>query len=309
MISVLICTYNGEKYIKKQLESILMQTTKPDEVIIRDDCSTDNTLKICNDFIKDHNLDWEVVVNEKNLGYRLNFIIGLKETKGQIVFLCDQDDIWKNNKIEIMSRTIKDNPMIKALATTMDIIDENDRVVREKVKHPYRKRNSIRKIREKEFYKFPAYLGMTMAVTRDIIDKLDVDKADIISHDVFCNYYAMKENGLYYLDLALTKRRSSLSSTSQKEKQKQLDEIYADNDELRIANNVLKSLELFKTINNAKDDATDSNLNTQIAVLEKRINYLRSKKKTDYLKSVLFICKNSSIKTAAKDLRVVIGSN
>ncbi|WRK53127.1 glycosyltransferase [Coprobacillaceae bacterium CR2/5/TPMF4] len=73
-ISVVMTTYNGQKYIKKQLESIELQTVKIDEVIIIDDCSNDDTVEIVNEFIHNKQLTgWILEENKNNLGYIENF--------------------------------------------------------------------------------------------------------------------------------------------------------------------------------------------------------------------------------------------
>lgn len=304
MISVLLCSYNGEKYIEKQLESILEQTILPDEVIIQDDCSKDRTVSICENFIDSHNLNWTIIKNTENLGYRLNFITGIKKTSGDIVFLCDQDDIWGNKKIEIMSKLMKKDS-IKSLASTYDLIDEEDNVVKKHMKHPYRNINGIRKIKTKEFYRFPQYLGMTMAIKRDVIDAVDLDYADVVTHDVFLNYYAARVNGLYFLDKALTKRRSIGTNTSQMVKEKQLNEQYK-NDRLRIASNILNTLNLFQTLDEKNNLKKDENLENEIKIQDRRVEYLKSGNKTQLLKSMCTICKNSGVKTYIKDLLEVI---
>ena len=100
-ISVLMCTFNGEKYIKEQLESIFRQTQKPNEVLILDDHSSDLTVEIIRTFIAKHSLNdsWAVEVNSENLGYAQNFKNGMKRVTGEIVFFCDQDDIWEDKKV------------------------------------------------------------------------------------------------------------------------------------------------------------------------------------------------------------------
>lgn len=85
--SVVISTYNGEKYILEQLDSIRTQTLTVDEVLIFDDRSHDNTVELCRDFINKFNLEnWKVLNNEKNKGFVKNFIDGLYETTGDIIF-------------------------------------------------------------------------------------------------------------------------------------------------------------------------------------------------------------------------------
>ena len=304
MISVLLCSYNGEKYIEKQLESIIEQTVLPDEVIIQDDCSTDRTVSICETFVKEHNLNWTIIKNTENIGYRLNFITGLKKTSGDIIFLCDQDDIWKNRKLEIMSGVMK-NDDIESLASTYDLIDEKDVVVKEHIKHPYLNTNGIRKIETKEFYDFPQYLGMTMAIRRDVIDAIDLEYADIITHDLFLNYYAVRMDGLYFLDKSLTKRRSDGTNTSQMMREKQLKEQY-ENDRLRIVSNNLINLKLFKQLDEKHYLKYDDNLEKEIKTQEIRVKYLKSGRKTQLLKSAFIVCKNSGLKKILKDLIVMI---
>ena len=102
MISLVMTTYNGLKYISEQLESIKNQTVLPDEVLIYDDRSTDGTYEYVQEYIKTNKLDkWNVVRNKENKGYSLNFSDAMKESHGDIVFLCDQDDIWHLSLIHI----------------------------------------------------------------------------------------------------------------------------------------------------------------------------------------------------------------
>ena len=94
MISVCIATYNGEKYIKEQLLSILPQLGKKDEVIISDDHSTDNTLDIVKG-LNDNRI--KIVMNNREKGYTSNFENALSYAIGDYIFLSDQDDIWMSN--------------------------------------------------------------------------------------------------------------------------------------------------------------------------------------------------------------------
>lgn len=117
-ISVLISTYNGEKFIQKQLESIVNQTRIPDEVVILDDCSSDNTNRIISSFIEQHkNCNWIYDRNEKNKGWKKNFIEGITVTSGDIVFFCDQDDVWYSDKIEAYEKLFDTNPLINVLTS------------------------------------------------------------------------------------------------------------------------------------------------------------------------------------------------
>lgn len=129
MISVIIATYNGEKYIEKQLLSIINQSVKPDEVIIRDDCSKDDTIKICN-FIKTKNSDIKIhiIKNKTNLGFSKNFMNAIYSAKGDYIFLCDQDDLWYKDKIKDLVSIMKANDY-KLVSCNYDIINEDDTII------------------------------------------------------------------------------------------------------------------------------------------------------------------------------------
>ena len=103
-VSVCMGTYNGETYIEQQLNTILRQTKAPEEVILCDDGSTDNTVSIIERFIRKNGLDgkWKLYRNKINKGYPSNFYYACSLCNEEIVFLADQDDIWKNDKIEKM---------------------------------------------------------------------------------------------------------------------------------------------------------------------------------------------------------------
>lgn len=98
MISVCVATYNGEKYIEEQLNSILKQLSEYDEVVISDDGSTDHTIPI----IKELQLRYPNIrlLNGPKKGVIKNFETAIADAKGDIIFLSDQDDIWMDNKVE-----------------------------------------------------------------------------------------------------------------------------------------------------------------------------------------------------------------
>lgn len=103
LISVVIAAFNGEKFILELLESIASQTHKVDEIIVCDDCSTDNTIKILDAFkFKYTYLNIRIIVNRHPLGVSKNFSKAIKLSKGDLIFLADQDDIWHNNKVQTM---------------------------------------------------------------------------------------------------------------------------------------------------------------------------------------------------------------
>ena len=128
-ISVAITTYNGEKYLLEQLESIKNQIRTPDEVVIIDDASTDDTTQMIKSFIEENELDsWKFIENKENLGFIKNYRKALLETDGDVIFLCDQDDVWFEDKVESISSVMAQNPQILALNTAFLIIDETGEI-------------------------------------------------------------------------------------------------------------------------------------------------------------------------------------
>lgn len=129
-ISIALCTYNGEKFIKEQLDSILNQTVVPNEIIICDDCSTDNTIEIIQK-IKSNYLDiaFEIIQNEERIGAKNNFAQAISKCKEDIIFLSDQDDVWLPYKIEEFLNYFSGNQDKKVVFSNGLLIDETGSVL------------------------------------------------------------------------------------------------------------------------------------------------------------------------------------
>lgn len=109
-ISIAVATYNGGEFLLEQLNSFAKQTVLPHEVIVNDDCSSDDTRSIVRTFSESVPFSVKLFSNERNKGYCQNFSEALSKTTGDIIFLSDQDDVWFSNKIEYMLSVICDNP-------------------------------------------------------------------------------------------------------------------------------------------------------------------------------------------------------
>ena len=99
-ISVVMTTYNGVKYVGAQIDSILAQTELPCEIIIRDDGSTDQTWELLQEYAQKNRLV-KPHRNENNMGLNQNFLAGFFEAEGNYIAICDQDDVWEKNRLEI----------------------------------------------------------------------------------------------------------------------------------------------------------------------------------------------------------------
>ena len=125
LVSVVIATYNGERFIGKQLDSILAQTYPNIEVIIVDDCSSDNTVNLLQQYAAIHQNIF-IYQNDKNLGYVKNFEKGMLLSKGDFIAPSDQDDIWLPQKIQVLMNAISNDCIVYCNSALID--DEDNKV-------------------------------------------------------------------------------------------------------------------------------------------------------------------------------------
>lgn len=122
MISVAMATYNGAKYLREQIDSVLNQLDLDDELIISDDGSTDDTINIINSYSGDNRVHFYNNPSQVK-GVITNFENAINMTTQQIVFLCDQDDVWLPNKISRMCREFV-NSEVGLVVSNVKIVDE-----------------------------------------------------------------------------------------------------------------------------------------------------------------------------------------
>lgn len=162
MISVCLASYNGEKYIKEQIESILVQLGSDDELIISDDGSTDKTLDIIRSII-----DPRIHLYNYNQGcYTKNFENALAKAKGDFIFLSDQDDIWIPDKVKLTLATFE-NTHADFIVSAATLVDQNKKVILESS-------FATGKTRTGFWYNLAAtsYIGACMAFKRDILPRV-----------------------------------------------------------------------------------------------------------------------------------------
>lgn len=123
-ISVALCTYNGEKFLSEQLDSILDQSVKPDEIIVCDDGSKDSTISILENYKDKYKGMIKIYQNRINLGFVKNFEKAVSYCTGEIIFLSDQDDIWYINKIEEFVKVFENNSECLYIFSDAMVTDE-----------------------------------------------------------------------------------------------------------------------------------------------------------------------------------------
>lgn len=122
-ISIAMATYNGEKFLPEQLQSFLDQSCLPNELVVSDDASTDNTMEILRNYAESAPFEVKIFQNKVNVGYAKNFENALIHCSSEIIFLSDQDDIWNNQKIETISMAFGNNPFAWSITNDQEIAD------------------------------------------------------------------------------------------------------------------------------------------------------------------------------------------
>lgn len=128
-ISVVMCTYNGERYLPEQLQSIANQTIRPAELVACDDGSTDQTIPILTRFSERAPFPVRIVQNCSRLGSTCNFDQAIRFARGEFISLCDQDDRWVPQKLEQLSRILARSPGTGGVFSDACLIDGNSRPI------------------------------------------------------------------------------------------------------------------------------------------------------------------------------------
>src|SRR5437899_4187103 len=125
MISVALCTYNGDRFLAEQLSSILNQERLPDELVLCDDRSMDATLAMARRFAEAAPFPMRIEANASNLGSTRNFAQAIELCRGDIVVLADQDDVWFPHKLAVLERALLDDPGAGFAFSDAEMVDEH----------------------------------------------------------------------------------------------------------------------------------------------------------------------------------------
>lgn len=198
MISVCMATYNGEKYIKEQIDSILPQLGEGDELVISDDSSVDRTVEIVQSY-KDKRI--KLFTNQKFHSPIFNFEFALKQAKGDIIFLSDQDDVWLPNKVEEMSKCLSNYDLV---VSDCSVVDKDLKLIRSSFMNWKSSHEGGRFI--KHLYKNP-YLGCCMAFRNRLLKSAIPFPSHIAMHDIWLGLMALIGFKVYFLNIPLIKYR------------------------------------------------------------------------------------------------------
>lgn len=187
-ISIAMTTYNGGRYLPAQLESFVAQTRQPDELIVTDDCSSDNTMEILRDFAEKAPFPVKFSQNERNLGYAGNFNAALMQTSGDLVFLSDQDDVWFPEKLAEVEQLALAHPEKWAIINDVALTDGELR------------ESGVTKLGQIRSLGLPDHefvMGCSVAVRRELLDVVLPVPEGYKSHDAWIMNFA------YGLDVCL----------------------------------------------------------------------------------------------------------
>jgi len=191
-ISVAMCTFNGERFLRAQLDSIASQDRLPDELVICDDGSSDGSAEIVRDFAQHAAFPTRFVVNDKNLGSTKNFEQAISLCQGAIVALADQDDVWYGYKLGRIEKAFLHSSATVAAFSDADLIDHDSRLLGVRLWSSFS--FDLRKQRQfanghalNVLVRHPVVTGATMAFRRNLFDFVSPIPSDDI-HDRWISF-------------------------------------------------------------------------------------------------------------------------
>ncbi len=239
MISIAMATYNGEKFLLEQVESILNQSYKDFELIVCDDCSKDNTLSLLNEFQKKDSRI-HVFENETNLGFKKNFEKAVGLCKGDFIAFCDQDDIWTQNHLSVLVENINGKDLICGKAELVDTNGNSLGVSTSECFIPHAPSEDKDEVFEQLLYS-NFVQGTACMISRNLVQYIFPIPDCVRFHDWWAASISCLHNGLCYVDEVVLKYRQHGSNVTTTKKYSPLDSIrmtlknFADKNESLIA--------------------------------------------------------------------------
>lgn len=207
-VSVAMATYNGEKYIRQQIDSILSQLGMNDELIISDDHSKDETISIIKEYMKDDSRVQLYMNDEK--GVTSNFDNAIKHTKNDIIFLSDQDDVWKPEKVETIKSYYERHPNIHMIMSDITVVDNN---LNPTIDSFYAYRGSRAGVLKNILKN--SYIGCAMSFRKELKEKILPIPRNVPMHDMWIGLVAdMNKSALLIPEKLIYYRRHEATVTT-----------------------------------------------------------------------------------------------
>jgi len=221
-VSVVLCTYNGSKFLSEQLESLISQSYKISEIVIVDDCSSDKTIKIIQEYQEKYQNIF-LYKNQANIGPIASFLKGIRLTEDSDYFaFCDQDDIWSVDKLErqvqcIISARI-DNNLPLLVFHDLKVVDTNLNIISNSF---WKMRGiAITKVNFENILFSNVVTGCTCLINNSMKKELAIlDESNIMMHDHWIGLIGYSFGQVLFLEEQLMDYRSHNNSVTQKERQ------------------------------------------------------------------------------------------
>jgi glycosyltransferase involved in cell wall biosynthesis len=210
LVSIALCTYNGERFLREQLDSLLLQDYPNFEVIASDDASGDRTPQILAEYARrDARLHYQC--NPRNLGFRRNFEATLRLCRGALIAICDQDDIWAADKLTLLVQALQRDSAVLAYSNS-EIVDEQGRFLELRIGKEVR----TGAYREPFPYIFGHLCsGHTILMRRELLGRCLPFPAGIyIYYDWWLAFVAASTGRIAYVDRCLVRYRRHCDSVT-----------------------------------------------------------------------------------------------
>ena len=201
-VSIVMCTYNGEKYLKEQIDSIINQTYPVYEIIIQDDCSTDHTMDILRNYEMEYS-NMHVFRNEIKKGINENFFSAMVRATGDYIAISDQDDIWESEKIEQQMAAIGDNWLCSCFSKPFA---EGDAVIH----FDQRKPNMYI---ERMIHIASSTPGHALLIKKSLIDRIP-EKIQFLQYDHLLSIIAAAYDKISFLGKVLVHQRRHINAAT-----------------------------------------------------------------------------------------------
>ena len=205
LVSVVMCTWNGDRYLKEQVDSILAQDYENFELVISDDASTDETKEILKYY--EAHPKTKIFYQENNIGLIKNFAFATEKSKGSFIAYSDQDDIWLKHKLAKLVTSIGNSALVYSDSL---LTDENGKSLDKKLSDL---RNMYSGEDSRGYIFYNCVWGHGMMIRRDAAER-SLPMPNTIHHDVWLAFKAFTLGGIVYLDEVLTLYRQHQSSSS-----------------------------------------------------------------------------------------------
>lgn len=210
LVSIVMATYNGERFLERQLQSLSALTYPNLELIICDDASTERTLEILRAFRV--NYPYKLIDNEIHHGLNENFTKAIQSAQGEFVALCDQDDIWLPNKIEILLEHVDEFGVISGSCM---VIDEKDNYHTEAVMHDVYEDSHHDVYQLSDFLDENPILGCASLIRKQLVDRCLPIPEGVLYHDWWIMINAvLRGNGVGYTDKVVINYRQHGKNTA-----------------------------------------------------------------------------------------------